>query len=626
MGRRRRLRALLLVLVAALAVAIGLVSYGTDLFQTLELSTVDARFSVRGIEKPPSDLVVVGVNADTLKLNEQWPFPRSFHARVIDRLRADGAKVIAFDVVFAEPSRERPKLCRFFGADFPRRLRAHRVLRAGGQRRVLGHRGAARARQDPPRPDGRPLLRSEGARWLHGHRRRRGRQRAPLPVRLQRAQELRRGGGRARDREAGAALDLHRRRHRLDRLLRAARHDPRGPYWKVYEGQTPPGYFRGKTVVVGATDPTLKDVFHTATSGDQLMSGPELQANAIGTVRRGNPLREASTGVDVLLIVLLGLAAPLASLRLRLWGLLVALGFAVAFLVGAQLAFNGGKIVAFVYPLLALMVGAVGSLVVQYFTETRERQRACATVLALRAGERGGPGARQADDDLRLGGVQREGTVMFSDLRGFTTFAESLPVERVIEVLNLYLGEMSDAILDHGGTLVAYMGDGIMAVFGAPIEQPDHADRALAAAREMLGPRLERFNAWLRDEGLGEGFRMGVGLNSGHGDVGQRRLGAAARVHGDRRHHQHRRAARGHDQGHAAPAVRVRRDALVPARGADDLVYVGEFEVRGRTQKITLWSIEDSGRLPASGRAARTEHAAVHGMLLRVRAVAAIAS
>ena len=87
-----------------------------------------------------------------------------------------------------------------------------------------------------------------------------------------------------------------------------------------------------------------------------------------------------------------------------------------------------------------------------------------------------------SSDGLRLGGVQREGTVMFSDLRGFTSMAETLTPARVIEVLNHYLSEMSDAILDHGGTLVAYMGDGIMAVFGAPLPQDDHADRALAAA------------------------------------------------------------------------------------------------------------------------------------------------
>ena len=66
-----------------------------------------------------------------------------------------------------------------------------------------------------------------------------------------------------------------------------------------------------------------------------------------------------------------------------------------------------------------------------------------------------------------------------------------------------------------GGTLIAYMGDGIMAAFGAPLEQEDHADRALRAAREMIGPRLERFNAWLAEQGHESGFAMGVGLNSG---------------------------------------------------------------------------------------------------------------
>ena len=78
-------------------------------------------------------------------------------------------------------------------------------------------------------------------------------------------------------------------------------------------------------------------------------------------------------------------------------------------------------------------------------------------------------------------------------------------------MLNHYLSEMSDAILDNGGTLVAYMGDGIFAVCGAPLEQPDHADRALRAAREMLEVRLPRFNEWIRSQGLGDGFRMGIG-------------------------------------------------------------------------------------------------------------------
>src|SRR5206468_3381848 len=99
---------------------------------------------------------------------------------------------------------------------------------------------------------------------------------------------------------------------------------------------------------------------------------------------------------------------------------------------------------------------------------------------------------------------------------------------------------MSDAVLAHGGTLVTYTGDGMMAVFGAPLPQPDHADRALATARDMLEVRLPAFNEWLAEQGHDYRFKMGVGLNSGDfmsgnvdaGAVGARgcvTAGAAAR-------------------------------------------------------------------------------------------------
>ena len=75
------------------------------------------------------------------------------------------------------------------------------------------------------------------------------------------------------------------------------------------------------------------------------------------------------------------------------------------------------------------------------------------------------------DKDVRLGGVRLVGTALFTDLRGFTLFAEATPPDHVIDVLNRFFGEMSDAVLDNGGTLVAYLGDGLLAVFGAPVER-----------------------------------------------------------------------------------------------------------------------------------------------------------
>ena len=132
----------------------------------------------------------------------------------------------------------------------------------------------------------------------------------------------------------------------------------------------------------------------------------------------------------------------------------------------------------------------------------------------------------RADGDVRLGGVRLIGTVLFTDLRGFTTFAEQTPPDRVIEVLNRFLGEMSDAVLDNGGTLVSYLGDGLLAVFGAPIECDDHADRALAR-----GPR-DADTSGCRGSTTGSrartarGSRSGIGVSAGRscpGNVGSER-------------------------------------------------------------------------------------------------------
>ncbi len=209
---------------------------------------------------------------------------------------------------------------------------------------------------------------------------------------------------------------------------------------------------------------------------------------------------------------------------------------------------------------------------------------------------------RRTDDDLRLVGTELTGTVMFGDLRDFTTFAELLPADKVIDVLNRYLSEMSDAILDNGGTLVAYMGDGIMAVFGAPIEATDHADRALGAAREMLTARLPRFNQWLGESGLGDAFRMGIGVNSGplmSGTVGSARRLEYAAV-GDTTNTASRLESMTKGGPHSILISDATRELLqeVPS----DLVFVDELEVRGKRSKLRLWTLAEieSGRLEAS--------------------------
>ena len=212
---------------------------------------------------------------------------------------------------------------------------------------------------------------------------------------------------------------------------------------------------------------------------------------------------------------------------------------------------------------------------------------------------------RRTDDDLRLGGVRVEGTVMFSDLREFTAFAESLPADTVIEVLNRYVSEMSDAILDNGGTLVAYMGDGIMSVFGAPIELAAHADCALAAAREMLHSRLPQFNEWLSEGGLGDGFRMGLGLCSGpmmSGTVGSERRLEYTTV-GDTTNTASRLEAMTKQTPHSILIADSTRCALQTQ--PEDLMFVDELDVRGKKSKVRLWTLAEP-RLATSAAAGAT--------------------
>ncbi|HEX7955728.1 MAG TPA: adenylate/guanylate cyclase domain-containing protein [Pyrinomonadaceae bacterium] len=121
-------------------------------------------------------------------------------------------------------------------------------------------------------------------------------------------------------------------------------------------------------------------------------------------------------------------------------------------------------------------------------------------------------------DSFKLGGVNQTLTVVFADIRGFTRLSEHAPPERVVQLLNNYFTAMSDVIFAHGGTLDKYLGDGLMALFGAPTATPEDACNAVSAAVQMQR-RMEGINSQLRAEGLSE-IAIGVGLHTGVATVG----------------------------------------------------------------------------------------------------------
>jgi adenylate cyclase len=587
-ARTRRLRLALLAIVAVGATGLGIVAYETNLLRSLELSTVNTRFSIRGRQRPPSNVVLVEIDSTTFdELKMLWPFPRRVHAKVIDNIARDHPRVIAYDVQFSEPSTHSDEIALLEALDNAegRTVMATTETEANGSTEFLGN------------PNGNALLREVGSRPANGL--------LPTdPGSVLRRVGLSVGGLKTLAVASAEVADGHRVN---------AREFAAGPAWidyygpeetlhkvsfsTVYLGREPRGFFHNKIVVVGPSAPTLHDIHPTSTAAN--MPGAEVQANAIETVLRGLPLRSVGAWVDLALIVLMGFAAPLASLRLGpITTIALAVALAAAFTAAVQVAFDNGHVVAFVYPLGVLILSAAGALSVQLVTVAFERERVRDLFSRFVPENVVDEVLASADAGLRLGGVQREVTVMFTDLRGFTTFAEALTPDHVIDVLNHYLSEMSDAILDHGGTLVAYMGDGIMAVFGAPIVQADHADRALSTAREMLTLRLPRFNAWLREQELGSGFRMGIGLNSGSvmsGNVGSERRVEYTAV-GDTTNSAARIEQLTKGTPHQLMLSGGTKEMLIAP--PDDLVFIEEVELRGRRTHTTIWSLADDGANP----------------------------
>ena len=580
--RRRRLKVVLLLAGGLLITAMVLLLSRTGVLDRPELDTVDARFAVRGPQSPPRDVVVVAIDdvsfSDLHLRFQDWP--RTFHARVLRNLAKAGVRAVVYDVQFTEESKNlNDDLALYEAAGVARPvIFATTEVDAHGGTGVFGH--DAKTSRDN--------LRAIGARVGQ----------ALLPDDA---------GGVVRrmaySQQGLKALGVV-AAETVDKRTIPPPDGPEGEEWidfrgppgtfdtvsfsRVYEGKVPAARLRGKIVVVGPTAPSLQDISPTSAGGGQ-MPGAEIQANAIATARAGFPLRSASDAIDILLLVLMGLVAPLVSLRLSsLRALPVVVVVGAGYLVAAQVAFQTGTVLTVAGPMLALILTFVAALVVDYFTETRERRRLralfCQFVPEAVVDE-----AVQRADTL-LGGVQLESTVLFSDLRGFTTFAENLEVERVIDVLNHYLGEMSEAILDHGGTLVAYMGDGIMAVFGAPIQMDDHAERAVRAATEMLDQRLPEFNRWLADEGIGHEFRMGIGLHSGSvmsGNVGSERRMEYTAV-GDTTNTAARLESMTKNSGHFL-FVSDATHALLPGDGLG-LVFHADLPVRGRSATIGVWA------------------------------------
>ena len=655
---RKLLTGLLLGSAAALAAGLlGLLPF----VATVELKTYDWRMRVAA--DPASarpDIVMVAIDESSLRSLEpavgRWPWPRLVHASLLDFLARGPARVVVYDVLFAERDRHSftvggepwtgEESDRAFVEATARAGNVVHVVSAvaegavasgapakGGPAvetpyRALGAAIESRPTLEPPFPELARASRALGHNFLvldpDGPVRRSvpfvqhaGQFIPSLPV----AAAMIVGGtrpGAVRTDAAGlhigpATMPLVKmrlpsfygeRREARRALVRypggvIAEGKPTYADYSFYDlfyseqqllaGEKPtvdPAVFRDKLVFVGTTAAGLSDVFAVPLPGK--MPGMQVHASVLDNILSGRFMAPAPIWLHVVLVWAAALAAGLAIVGFGVWrGLAVACGVIVLLGASAVALLGRGTWIRVTEPGLATVLAAFAGVAYQYLVEDREKRKV--KQLFSRYVSKDVCDQLMADPSkARLGGQRREMSVLFSDIRGFTTFSEAGSPEETVRQLNEYFSRMVHVVFAHGGTLDKFVGDAVMALFGAPLDDPEHADHAVRAAIDMLA-ELDGLNARWAAEGRPT-LAIGVGVNSGAmvaGNIGSSTI-MSYTVIGDAVNLGARLESLNKDYGTSIIISDATRALL---KGRYDMRALGQVVVKGKTQPVAIHEV-----------------------------------
>jgi adenylate cyclase len=514
--------------IGAAVLTVGLVYTGS--IEWMEYRSFDKHFELRPERPPRAPIVIISIDdASVVELNEQWPFPRRMHADLIDRISAWKPLVIGVDVLFPDPSSRGKKDDEALGAAIARAgnvvlatactedVRALPDVQAEG--RTPGLKVTLADCNMPVSTVGRGAA-AAAAVNLHqdadSHVRR-----VPLRVRVGDTME---SSFDATIHRLAAATGLPAKPlPETEKVLinfRGGRGTfPSIPYYRIANGEisaeTAPGELTGKIVLVGSTTDLEHDVFPTVFTRGMGMPGVEIHAHALETLIRGDPIREVPRAASSALAVLGALVGSALVVRFRapralaitalMWVAVAALGFAGFALFDVWLrgvAFTVGLILGY------------GSTATENLIRTqRERRR-----MSLFFSQEVVRTLMRERDEGRLTSSRRVVTVLFSDIRDFTSLSEKLAPEQVNEMVLDYLTEMTEIVEKNGGVVDKYIGDCVMALYNAPLPNPDHAANAVRTGLELQERVLNVSAKWHAK--IGVPIRCGVGINTGEAVVG----------------------------------------------------------------------------------------------------------
>jgi adenylate cyclase len=351
--------------------------------------------------------------------------------------------------------------------------------------------------------------------------------------------------------------------------------------------EIPPETFRGKVVVVGVAAEGLRDVFVTPFAEGR-MPGAEIHANAIDAWRAGRVLVPLSAWRAAAAVVGLAVAVGAAGAFASAWitggaALLLALGY----LSINVRQFAGGSWWPLAVPLSAMLIAFVADLAWQYFVEGREKRKVKQLFSRYVA--------KDVYDQLiadpsraKLGGTRRQMTVLFSDMRGFTALTEKGKPEDIVAQLNDYFTRMVKVLFEHRGTLDKFVGDMVMALFGAPLDDEAHAEHAVQTALAMVRA-LDVLNAEWETFGLPR-LDIGIGINTGEmvaGNIGSETI-MSYTVIGDAVNLGARLESLNKEYG---TRIIISESTRALLKGQYDIRPLGSVTVKGKSRAVAIFEV-----------------------------------
>ncbi|MBD2747816.1 adenylate/guanylate cyclase domain-containing protein [Microvirga sp. BT688] len=466
--------------------------------------------------------IIVAIDEPSIgEIGQRWPWSRDIHAKLIESLRAAGAKVIAIDIIFADPTTEEADttLARALGPDVV--LAADDVTTPLEQGTQVTRVNPLDSFLDAGAVAGIASMHLDGDAYL--------RRMPPIQDSFA-AQALRLKGEPQAAAPEGALIQYFGPR----------RSYPTVSYYQALDPKTflPPNYFKDKVVLVGLSlqaattaDAGAPDTFptpYTLTEGT-LTAGVEVQATVLDNLRHNLYALPLPSPVMALLVIAGAFLAAAFSTHGVTWKTgLAATCLLAFFIVGAWALLRFGRLWAPPALPAAAALAVFGARFGLDYARERHLRRTVSEAFSRYLSPDLVAQLARDPSALKLGGERRNLSILFCDVRGFTTLSEKLKdePERLTTLINRLLDPLSEAVLAEGGTIDKYIGDCVMAFWNAPLPSPDHPLKAARAAMRML-EAVKVLNAELQQE-MGEDaprFAIGVGINTGDcvvGNVGSR--------------------------------------------------------------------------------------------------------